>query len=46
MKDWRKWAVAGNVITCLFIGLVFILTRSPWAFLLLLNLTVIKNIRQ
>lgn len=46
MKDWRKWAVVGNVVTCLYVGAVFLITDSLWSFSLLVTLTVIKNIRQ
>lgn len=46
MTNYRIWAVVGNVFTCIYVGSVFYLTQSGWAFLLLLTLTVIKNQKQ
>jgi hypothetical protein len=46
MNNYYKWAVAGNVLTCIYVGGVFYFTESGWAFLLLLTLTVIKNKKQ
>lgn len=43
MNDINKWAIVGNVFTCVFVGVVFIVTRSPYSFLLLVLLTIIKN---
>lgn len=43
MNNITKWAIIANVITCVFVGVAFIITESPWAFVLLATLTIVKD---
>lgn len=43
MTNIDKWAIAGNALTCVLVWVAFVITHSPWSFVLLGCLTVYKK---